>query len=291
LATYAETIRLNAGSTYTGQAANITVTFRDNTGTAYTPTVGAWTEFPAGSGSYFALVSNMDTTKLPVVFACLITGSAFLGAAGSVGGDRAAEIADGYNAAAATAIGTASTQATAANGKLLGNVAAQTGDAFAQGVTNASLINGMAAAMWDTLTSATRTAGSYGAKLKAWVLGTDSKALLSTDAGNTVQLPTIVPTGYGGSGGGLTTGQQTELDNIQTHVTAISTSGNLLSTGDVNAILAALFASNRWQKIEAVDTGAYTEAGNLYTFTRQDGTTFTETLGGTTGAQTRTAGA
>ena len=45
-------------------------------------------------------------------------------------------------------------------------------------------------AVWDTLTSATRTAGSYGAKLKAWLLGSDNKALFSTDTGNTALLGT-----------------------------------------------------------------------------------------------------
>jgi hypothetical protein len=50
-------------------------------------------------------------------------------------------------------------------------------------------VAGVAAAVWDALLSATRAAGSYGAKLKAWALGTDNRALVSADvhaAGATV---------------------------------------------------------------------------------------------------------
>lgn len=51
-----------------------------------------------------------------------------------------------------------------------------------------------AAAVWNALTSGFGTAGSIGKKLKDWVLGTDNKALLSTDAQTGVVLPRVTLT-------------------------------------------------------------------------------------------------
>lgn len=46
-------------------------------------------------------------------------------------------------------------------------------------------------AIWDAATSALTTAGSIGKKLADWVLGTDNKVLLSTDAQAGVTIPTV----------------------------------------------------------------------------------------------------
>lgn len=46
-------------------------------------------------------------------------------------------------------------------------------------------------AVWDALTSAFVTTGSIGKKLANWVLGTDSKVLLSSDAQTSVVIPTV----------------------------------------------------------------------------------------------------
>lgn len=45
-------------------------------------------------------------------------------------------------------------------------------------------VSSVAASVWTTLTSSISTSGSFGLKIKNWVLGTDNKALISTDAGN-----------------------------------------------------------------------------------------------------------
>lgn len=46
-------------------------------------------------------------------------------------------------------------------------------------------------AIWDALTSALTTAGSIGKKLADWILGSDSKVLLSTNAQTGVTIPTV----------------------------------------------------------------------------------------------------
>lgn len=85
----------------------------------------------------------------------------------------------------------------------------QTGDAYARiGSAGAGLtslgdsrlanldaaVSGVAAAVWVVLTSTVSTAGSFGLKLKNWVLGSDSKALLSSDAQTGVVLPRVTLT-------------------------------------------------------------------------------------------------
>ena len=49
-------------------------------------------------------------------------------------------------------------------------------------------------AIWDAATSALTTAGSIGKKLADWVLGTDSKVLLSANAQTGVTIPTVTTT-------------------------------------------------------------------------------------------------
>jgi hypothetical protein len=50
------------------------------------------------------------------------------------------------------------------------------------GDLTATMKASIAVAVWDELLSVARVAGSFGAKIKAWVLGTDNKSLISTDA-------------------------------------------------------------------------------------------------------------
>jgi len=65
-----------------------------------------------------------------------------------------------------------------------------TSDLAATLVTVLANVAAVPTAVWDTLTSVARTASSYGAKLKAWLLGSDNKVLFSTDTGNTALLGT-----------------------------------------------------------------------------------------------------
>lgn len=66
--------------------------------------------------------------------------------------------------------------------------AARTLTAFGFSVT---ITAGSVQAIWDAATSALTTAGSIGKKLADWVLGTDNKVLLSTDAQAGVTIPTV----------------------------------------------------------------------------------------------------
>ena len=56
------------------------------------------------------------------------------------------------------------------------------------------------------------------------------------------------------------------------------------------AVVAFLFASVRWQRQEAVTVGAYTKSGNIFTFTKQDGTLLLVTLDNSTAPTVRTPG-
>ena len=56
------------------------------------------------------------------------------------------------------------------------------------------------------------------------------------------------------------------------------------------AVVAFLFASVRWQRQEAVTVGAYTKSGNIFTFTKQDGTLLLVTLDNSAAPTVRTPG-
>lgn len=98
-ATYRQPITVSFGAALTGQAANIVVSVQDKTGATITPTVTAATELVAGSGSYSAAITNLDTASLPVTVIWTITGQAGVAASAVLGSDRAADTADGYTAA------------------------------------------------------------------------------------------------------------------------------------------------------------------------------------------------
>lgn len=58
-----------------------------------------------------------------------------------------------------------------------------------------TLVADTVTAVWAALTSALTTAGSIGKKLSDWVLGSDNKTLLSTDAQSGVTIPTVTTVG------------------------------------------------------------------------------------------------
>lgn len=91
------------------------------------------------------------------------------------------------------------------------STAARTLTAFGFTVTISA---GSVQAIWDALTSTMTTAGSIGKKLADWVLGSDSKVLLSTDAQTGVTIPTVT---------NLTaiTGANTELTAVPTSTASL----------------------------------------------------------------------
>jgi hypothetical protein len=96
--------------------------------------------------------------------------------------------AGGAVASVTGTVGSVTAPVTLASAYDAAKTAAQAGDAMA--LTSGERTT-LASVFWDVLTSATRAVGSYGAKLKAWVLGSDSKALLSADAQTGVTIPTV----------------------------------------------------------------------------------------------------
>jgi len=172
-------------------------------------------------------------------------------------------------------------------------------------------------AVWDTLTSATRTAGSYGAKLKAWLLGSDNKVLFSTDTGNTALLGTteegvltklatminatpaftapalaLAPTGGSApSAATIAAAVMSDVsDVIGVDILAIKAKTDALSATPAADSTANLLANVRWQRQEAVTVGAYTKNGNAFTFTKQDGTLLLMTLDSSAAPTVRTPG-
>jgi hypothetical protein len=101
----------------------------------------------------------------------------------------------------------------------------------------------VAEAVWDTLTSVARTAGSYGAKLKAWVLGSDNKAMISADAGaiptGAITAASIAAAALNGKGDWLLASGYTAPDNADI-VTALSDLVTLLARTDPTTAIAAI---------------------------------------------------
>lgn len=190
--------------------------------------------------------------------------------------------------------------------RIPGTVAAQTGDAFARlgapaGASIAADIAGLPALVWNALTSAMTTAGSIGLKLKNWVLGTDNKALVSTDAGNIVTLSTAdegvlghlatmingtpafttaalanAPSGGGGSAPTVIQIRQ-EMDSNSTQLAAIAAKTNALSATPAADVVTATMAHlietgvtlQQWYEIigsviagNATSAGAFKAVGN-----------------------------
>lgn len=100
-------------------------------------------------------------------------------------------------------------------------------------------VSGVAATVWNYLTASATTVGSFGKKIKDWVLGSDSKSLLSTDAQTGVTIPTVT--------------------TITNKVTPIDIDG--LTHASVMEALIAVIA------------GKATVSGSTVTYTKRDGTT------------------
>ena len=192
-----------------------------------------------------------------------------------------------------------------------------TSDIAASLVTVLTNLAAVPTAVWDTLTSATRTAGSYGAKLKAWLLGSDNKVLFSTDTGNTALLGTteegvltklatminatpaftapalaLAPTGGSApSAATIAAAVMSDVsDVIGVDILAIKAKTDALSATPAADSTANLLANVRWQRQEAVTVGAYTKNGNAFTFTKQDGTLLLMTLDSSAAPTVRTPG-
>ena len=80
------------------------------------------------------------------------------------------------------------------------------------------------------------------------------------------------------------------VSDVSTAVLAIKAKTDALSATPAADSTANLLANPRWQKQEAVTVGAYTKNGNVFTFTRQDGTSLLVTLDSSTAPTVRTPG-
>jgi hypothetical protein len=91
-------------------------------------------------------------------------------------------------------------------------------------------------ALWDALTSALTTVGSVGAKLAGWVLGSDQKAVLSTDE----------------TGAGLTALGDARLAQLDAAVSSVAVAGDAmtLTSGERTAVAQALL-----DLVDAIETG------------------------------------
>lgn len=146
--------------------------------------------------------------------------------------------------------------------------------------TGFSLSTAGVAAIWNALTSGMITAGSIGKKLADWVLGSDSKAMISTDAQTGVVLPrvTLVDTTAVNS-------DMRGTDNAALAATALSNAtwtgalatnlgtlashdpGGTLATGAeiaaLNNISAAAVATAVWSDTTASDFATLGSAGHV----------------------------
>ncbi len=278
----------------------------------------------ANTGVYLARFT-CDTTWLPIHYKMTIVGQTGVSASAVIGSERAAAVADGLSASTianitsgATSAGTAATQSTtaatqatnaatsaataatqstnantqasAANAKLLGNVAAQTGDAYA--LLGTRVPNVLPTFPTNFSLFAIDGTGKVGANN----LPTDY-ALRATAP--TWYLAPTNPTDYARNNvapSWYATGGDPFAISKTGGTYGAGTWGAYFAAQLVNAVPAAsdfvtaLFAAPRWQKLEAVETGAYTRSGNVYTFTRQDGSTFTMTLNALSSPTTRVPG-
>jgi hypothetical protein len=90
----------------------------------------------------------------------------------------------------------------------------------------------LAGAIWNSLTSGMTTTGSVGKKLANWVLGSDSKVLLSTDAQTGVTIPTVT----------TVTTMPTAAQNA-TAVWTDVTAGDFTASGSAGSILVSSLTS------------------------------------------------
>lgn len=104
-------------------------------------------------------------------------------------------------------------------------------------------------AIWDALTSALTATGSIGKKLAGWILGSDSKVLLSADAQTGVTIPTVTtvtnPVTVSGTvtvAGTVTVGGYATGQDPATYV--LVTPANKISTNSSNQVVASSVQGN-----------------------------------------------
>jgi hypothetical protein len=105
----------------------------------------------------------------------------------------------------------------------------------------------LALSVWDVLLTAIATTSSIGKKLKDWVLGADSKVLLSTDAQSGVTIPTVTNLTNAAGAGDFTATMKTSLNaSTPASVGALGTQAK----ADVNV-----------EVLDVIATDAQTEPG------------------------------
>lgn len=120
----------------------------------------------ANIGNLDIAVSTRGTSTFAGGAVASVTGNVGGSVAGSVGGVTAAvTLTSAYDAA---------------------KTAAQAGDAMALTSSERTTLAGV---IWSSLTGGMTTVGSVGKKLAAWVLGTDNKAMVSSDSGAVPAVP------------------------------------------------------------------------------------------------------
>ena len=101
----------------------------------------------------------------------------------------------------------------------------------------------------------------------------------------------LAPSGTGASAATIAAAVMSDVsDVIGVDILAIKAKTDALSATPAADSTANLLANPRWQKQEAVTVGAYTKNGNVFTFTRQDGTSLLVTLDSSTAPTVRTPG-
>lgn len=148
-----------------------------------------------GAGSVGEALNSAGSAGDP--WSTAIPGAYGAGSAGYILGNNIDAAVSSRHAAGA-AVASVTGAVGSVTGNVGGNVAGSVGSVTA-GVTVATntdktgyaLSSAGVQAIWDALTSALVTVGSIGAKLANWVLGSDSKVVLSSDAHTGAVVPTV----------------------------------------------------------------------------------------------------
>ena len=93
---------------------------------------------------------------------------------------------------------------------------------------NATLLANLRTMVWDELLSVSRTALTYGAKIKNWLIGTDNKILLSTDSQAGVTIPTVTTVTN------RVTANSDQIASSASAATNLASSANTISNGTVD---------------------------------------------------------
>jgi hypothetical protein len=152
-----------------------------------------------------------------------------------------------------------------------GNVRAA--DTGGNAIATAASITAVPAAVWAALTSGMTTAGSIGKKLADWVLGTDSKILVSSDAQDLSAALSVNAKKLNGA----------TPENLAAGAAMTLTSGERVSVAEALLDLAdgvetSLTLRQAQRLFAAVLCGKAAESAGTVTFKRRDGTTVAVTV-------------